>query len=67
MADRLFFQAIRVVKKTQSIECAVDVNDPFDQEEISNKLKNKEFVKFVVLDEEIMEDDNWSFQPKPLT
>lgn len=67
MADRLRFYAIRLVKKTQSIELAIDVNDPTDPEEIANKLTNKDFVEFVVLDEEIMEDDNWSFQPKPLS
>lgn len=67
MADRLRFYAIRLVKKTQSIELAIDVNDPTDAEEIANKLTSKDFVEFVVLDEEIMEDDNWSFQPKPLT
>lgn len=67
MADRLRFYAIRLVKKTQSIELAIDVNDPTDAEEIASKLTSKDFVEFVVLDEEIMEDDNWSFQPKPLT
>ena len=67
MADRLRFYAIRLVKKTQSIELAIDVNDPTDPEEIANKLTNKDFVEFVVLDEEIMEDDNWSFQPKPVS
>ena len=67
MADRLRFYAIRLVKKTQSIELAIDVNDPTDPEEIANKLTNKDFVEFVVLDEENMEDDNWSFQPKPVS
>lgn len=67
MADRLRFYAIRLVKKTQSIELAIDVNDPTDAAEIANKLTSKDFVEFVVLDEEIMEDDNWSFQPKPLS
>ena len=63
VADRIKFKVVRVVTKTQVCECAVDVDDPFDTENISNKLKAKDFVEFVVLDEEIMEDDNWSFQP----
>ena len=63
VADRLTFKVVRVRKVTQLAECAIDVNDPADKEEIANKLKNKDFVKFLVLDEEIMEDNNWSFQP----
>ena len=63
MADRLTFKVVRVRKVTQFAECDIDVNDPTDKEEIANKLKNKDFTKFLVLDEEIMEDDNWSFQP----
>ena len=63
MADRLTFKVVRVRKVTQVAECDIDVNDPTDKEEIANKLKNKDFTKFLVLDEEIMEDDNWSFQP----
>ena len=67
MADRLRFYAVRLVKKTESIEVAIDVNDPSDNEEIASKLINKDFVERLVLDEEILEDDNWSFQPKPLS
>ena len=67
LADRLRFYAVRLVKKTESIEVAIDVNDPSDNEEIANKLINKDFVERLVLDEEILEDDNWSFQPKPLS
>ncbi len=63
VADRLTFKVVRVRKVTQFAECDIDVNDPTNVEEITNKLKEKDFVKFLVLDEEIMEDDNWSFQP----
>lgn len=63
VADRLTFKVVRVRTVTQLAECDIDVNDPTDTEEIANKLKNKDFVKFLVLDEENMEDDNWSFQP----
>lgn len=63
LADRLAFKVVRVRTVTQLAECSIDVNDPTDKEEIANKLIAKDFVKFLVLDEEIMEDNNWSFQP----
>lgn len=62
MADRLEFAFIRTGKIAQVGTVSVDVNDPSDAKEISEKLKTENFAEFLVTDYEI-EDHKWTFKP----
>ena len=62
MADRLKFAFIRQGKLLQVGIASVDVLDPYDAEEIGDKLRNLDFASFVVTQEDI-EEPSYSFQP----
>jgi len=62
MADRLEFSFVRLAKIASTGVITVDVDDPFDQEEISKKLKEKNFASFVFTAHE-PEEENWQFYP----
>lgn len=61
MADRLRFSFIRVGPCVHQGEIAVDVLDPTNSAEIAEKLMNRKFAEYIVLDEDF--DGEWSFQP----
>ncbi len=59
---RLRFQFLHMAKVGRVGECWVDVDDPTDAEAIAEKLRGREFARFLVKGEGHTEDD-WSFQP----
>lgn len=62
MVDRLKFTFTRVAKETATGEITVDVLDPTDSDEIAQKLKDRQFSKFLGEKREL-QNEEWSFQP----
>lgn len=62
MADRLEFTFVRLAKIASTGVVTVDVENPFDPEEISKKLREKTFASRVFTAHE-PEEEQWQFYP----
>lgn len=59
---RLFFDYTRTAMVTENGVVAIDVDDPTDDDEVSNALRTMEYTYFQCLEREYDEDsDNWAW------
>lgn len=63
MTDRIKFNFTRTVTVLQTGICSVDVLNPADHNEIKEKLEQRKFASFVVMDEEFLNQPVYQYMP----